>query len=104
MKYSHKIDSTDEIIEIQKKVRAFILKAKYKEAYKYLLKIFKKYPKSYYIASMLATLNAEDAFVLPDKEKKKIFKEAAKKLRILLYSTKGASERLKNRNINDGKL
>lgn len=101
MKYNHKLDLTDEILEIQKKVRGYILKARYKTAYQYLMNISKKYPNSYYISSMLATLNAEDAFFLPENKKKKIFKLAAKKLRSLLYSTRGTTERLKYRNINE---
>lgn len=100
-KYSHKLDQTGELIVIQIKVRKFISLAQYKTAYKFLTKISSSYPSSYYIASMLATLNAEDAFVLPEVQKKKIFAQAAKKLRPLLYSTKGASERLKSRNINE---
>jgi hypothetical protein len=100
-KYSHKLDQTGELIVIQIKVRKFISLAQYKTAYKFLTKISSSYPSSYYIASMLATLNAEDAFVLPEVQKKKIFAQAAKKLRPLLYSTKGATERLKGRNINE---
>lgn len=60
-KYNHAIDQTATILIIQKKVRSFILLAKYKKA----------------------------------------FEIAAKKLRKLLYSTKGATDRLKNRNINE---
>jgi hypothetical protein len=101
MKYNHKIDQTEDILELQKEVRAFIKLAQYKNAHKYLTTILKKYPSSYYIASMLATLNAEDAWVLPEKEKNKAFNEAAKKLRRLLYSVKGASPRLRSRNINE---
>ena len=100
MKHNHSLDTTDELVEIQKKVRAYINLAQYKKAFAYLTKISKKYPSSYYIASMLATLNTEDAFVLPDKEMNKVFNVAAKKLRVLLYSVSGATERLKSRNIN----
>lgn len=99
--YNHALDQSDEILAIQKKVRVYINLAEYKSAYKYLLKESKKYPHSYYIASMLATLNAEDAYVLPEAQRKKAFGIAAKKLRVLLYSVKGASERLKSRNINE---
>ena len=83
------------------RVRAHINLAQYKKAFKYLTKISKQYPSSYYIASMLATLNTEDTFVLPDKEMNKVFKVAAKKLRVLLYSVGGATDKLKSRNINE---
>ena len=54
-KYTHSLDQTEEIIEIQKEVRRLIKLAQYKMAYKYLKIFSKKYPYSYYIASMLAT-------------------------------------------------
>ena len=100
-KYCHSLDQTEEIIEIQKEVRRLIKLAQYKTAYKYLKIISKKYPNSYYIASMLATLNTEDAFVLPEAKKKKVFSLAAKKLKILLYSSKGAIPQLILRNKNE---
>jgi hypothetical protein len=99
--YSHQLDESDEFLIIKNSVRKFINLAQYKQAFKYLTQISTKYPNSYYIASMLATLNAEDAFVLPEAKKEKIFEIAAKKLRQLLYGTKGASLRLKSRNINE---
>lgn len=101
LKFNHAIDRTEELVEIQLKVRAFIYKAKYKEAYKYLMDAKKKYPGSYYIASKLATLNAEESYLLSEKERNKAFKEAAKKLRVLLYSTNGATQALKGRNMNE---
>ena len=101
IKYDHIIDQSEEIIAIQGIVRGHINLAQYKTAYKYLIKISKKYPASYYIASMLATLNAEDAFCFADNEKNKKFSDAAKKLKVLLSHSKGATERLRKRNINE---
>lgn len=101
IKFNHAIDKTKELIVIKKKVRNFILKAKYKEAYKFLLEANKIHKKSYYIASKLATLNAEDAYLLNENQKNKAFKEAAKKLRVLLYSTHGADYNIKARNMNE---
>ena len=101
MKFNHELDRSQEIEDVRLKVVSFIRKAEYKKAYKFLLKIAPKYPRSYYIASMLATLNAEDSFVLSDKEMQRDFDQAAKKLRVLLYSVKGATEKLKNRNLNE---
>jgi hypothetical protein len=100
-KYIHATDTTEELIELRKNVRTYIFLAQYKKAYKYLLKKSLLYPSSYYIASMLATLNTEEAFLLPEKEKKKAFKLAAKKMKKLLYSTKGCEYNLKARNINE---
>lgn len=101
MKFNHQLDRTQEMEDIRLKVVSYIRKAEYKKAYKYLQKISPKYPKSYYIASMLATLNVEDSFVLSDKEMQRDFDKAAKKLRVLLYSIRGASPRLRGRNINE---
>lgn len=100
-KYNHAVDATKELALIRKKVRSYILLAEYKNAYKFLLKEYIKYPSSYYIPSMLATLNTEKDFTAPEKEKKKSFKTAAKKLRILLYSMHGCEYNLKARNINE---
>lgn len=101
MKFDHSLDQTEAIQKIREKVRSHIRLAEYKKAHKYLTKIHPQFPNSYYIASMLATLGTEDSFVLSDKEMNRDFAIAAKKLRKLLYSTKGASEALKNRNINE---
>ncbi len=101
VKFNHKLDQSDELISIQEKVRSFIKLAQYKKAYKFLTKISKKYPKSYYIPSMLATLNAEDAWVLPDREKNKAFKIAATKLKKLLPYRFGATKKLQSRNMNE---
>lgn len=101
MKFNHRNDQSEEIIAIRIKVRKLIGEAKYKIAYKYLLLEQKKFPKSYYIASMLATLNAEDAFILNDRDKKIAFNIAANKLKSLLKYSRSCSPDLRNRNINE---
>lgn len=101
MRFNHKFDSGEEIQDIKLKVRAWIGKAQYKIAYKYLLKEHKKYPQSYYIASVLATLNAEDAFVLSDNKRKTIFKRAASKLKELLKYARSCDDNLRSRNRNE---
>ena len=100
-KFDHKLDQTDEIKKIQEKVRGHIRLAQYKTAFKYLTKMQKKYPQSYFIASLLATLNAEDAWVLPEKQKDKAFDIAAKKLKVLLKYSRGATVGLRKRNYNE---
>lgn len=101
MRYNHKFDSSEEIQEIKLRVRAWIGKAQYKIAYKYLLKEQKRYPQSYYIASVLATLNAEDAFVLSDHKRRIIFKKAASKLKELLKYARSCDDNLRSRNRNE---
>lgn len=101
MRFNHKFDSSEEIQEIKLKVRAWIGKAQYKTAYKYLLKEYKRYPQSYYIASALATLNAEDAFVLSDSKRKAIFRRAASKLKELLKYARSCDDNLRSRNRNE---
>lgn len=100
-KYSHTNDQLEPILSIRQKVRKHIFNAQYDKAYKYLIKEYKNHPKSYYIPSMLATLNTEKAFYMSDKYKDKYFALAAKKLRVLLYAVNGATLALKARNINE---
>lgn len=100
-KFTHAIDQCADILSIKNNVRKYILNAQYKLAHKFLVKEYKKYPSSYYIPSMLATLNTENAFCMPEKKKDKLFGLAARNLRVLLYSVNGASKALKTRNINE---